>query len=258
MTADRNLAVFSDPMVVDYYDRDAALHESERVLFHAHLQRGMAILDIGVGTGRTTPALARIASRYVGVDYSAAMVARCRQKFPDLTFIEMDATDMSALADGSFDAAVFSFNGIDCLPHAAARVRCLRECARVLRPGGVFIVSSHNVRYLVYLPVLRAVGPVKAGWRVGYALAQTLFGLWPRLATPVYWRGAGHTRDTLSRGRPRIYVSTPKRFSADLRRSGFSVIRIVPAHHPARRPSVAIPWHYYACVKIGAPARSAP
>jgi SAM-dependent methyltransferase len=258
MAADRNLEIFSDPAVVDYYDRDATLHESERFLFQAYLDPGMAILDVGVGTGRTTPALSRIASRYVGVDYSTAMVARCRSKFPGLTFLEMDATDMSGFADGSFDAVVFSFNGIDCLPDDSARLRCLHECARVLRPGGIFIVSSHNARYLVYLPVLHRVGWVRMAWRVAYAVGQTLVGLLPRLAAPAFWRGAGYTRDPLSRGRPVLYMSTTRYFAADLRRSGFSVTRIVAAHHPARRPSVAIPWHYYACVNIGGPGRSAP
>ncbi len=249
MTGDRNLDVFSDPTVVAYYDREPALHESERLLFRTYLKEGMAILDIGVGAGRTTPSLSKIASRYVGLDYSAAMVAKCRSKFPGLSFLEVDATDLSIFPDGSFDAAVFSFNGIDCLPDDEARARCLRECARVLGPGGVFIVSSHNARYLLFMPVLHGVGPFKKVWRLGYALARTLLSLLPRLASRTFWREAGYARDALSRGRPVIYMSTPDRFSAELRRSGFTVARIVGAPYPARRPTVAIPWHYYACVK---------
>ena len=40
----------------------------------------MAILDLGVGGGRTTPHLSSIAARYVGADYAAEMVARCQDK----------------------------------------------------------------------------------------------------------------------------------------------------------------------------------
>jgi len=46
--------------------------------------------------------------------------------------------------DASLDAAIFSYNGIDCIYPLAARIRCMREVHRVLRPGGCFMLSSHN------------------------------------------------------------------------------------------------------------------
>jgi ubiquinone/menaquinone biosynthesis C-methylase UbiE len=249
MTRNRNVEVFNDPTVVAYYDHEKALHESERLLFETYLKEGMTILDIGVGAGRTTPYLSRIAARYVGVDYSDAMIAKCRTNFPTLSFLEIDAADMAVFPDGTFDAVVFSFNGIDCLPDDEARARCLRECARVLRCGGIFIVSSHNARYLFFTPVLAGVGTLKKAWRLAYAAAQTLLSLLPRIASMAFWRKAGYVRDTLSRGRPVIYVSTPDRFSAELLRSNFRVARIVGAHYPRVRPTPAVPWYYYACVK---------
>ena len=249
MTRSRNVEVFNDPAVVAYYDQERALHESERLLFETYLKEGMAILDIGVGAGRTTPYLSRIAGRYVGVDYSEAMIAKCRVKFPTLSFLRIDAADMSVFPDGSFDAVVFTFNGIDCLPDDEARTKCLRECARLLGAGGIFIVSSHNARYLFFMPVLHGVGALKKSWRLVYAAGQTLLSLLPRIASRTFWRKAGYVRDALSRGRPVIYVSTRDRFSAELRRSNFTVARIVGAHYPRVRPTPAVPWYYYACVK---------
>ena len=191
MTRSSNLEVFSKPAVVDYYDQKRDLQESERLLFGNYLKGRTAILDIGVGTGRTTPFLAALAAWYVGVDYSDAMVARCREKFPTLPFFKMDASDMSSLPDGSFDAVVFSFNGIDYLPTDEARTSCLLECARVLRSGGVFILSSHNARYLFFTPTLQGVGAAKKVWRLMYAAVQTVRNLRFRITSKAFWRCSG-------------------------------------------------------------------
>ena len=112
----------------------------------------MAILDIGVGGGRTTPYLSQKASRYVGVDYSEEMVRTCRNKFPGLEFMVADASDLSAFPDASFDAIVIAFNGLDYLFPNEKRRQCLRECGRVLRADGVLVFSSHNPRSIFVRP----------------------------------------------------------------------------------------------------------
>jgi ubiquinone/menaquinone biosynthesis C-methylase UbiE len=248
-TTDPNVRVFNNPAVVDYYDHETSLHECERLLFQTFLKNGMALLDLGVGAGRTTPYLSEIAGRYVGVDYSDAMIAKCRSKFPKLSFLRMDASNMSPFPDASFDAIVFSFNGIDCIHSDEARANCLRECFRLLTAGGVFILSSHNARYLFFTPVLQGVGMLKKAWRIGYAAFATMRSFLPRIAGRVFWRGSGYVRDGLSCGRPIIYVSTPAGFSAELQACGFTVVSIVGAQHPRAPWMVTVPWHYYVCVK---------
>jgi ubiquinone/menaquinone biosynthesis C-methylase UbiE len=249
MTRNLNREVFSDPAVVEHYDLQKELQESERVLFQTCLKQGMAILDIGVGAGRTTPYLLAIAGRYVGVDYSEGMIAKCRRKFPEVTFLRIDASDMSVFPDKSFDAAVFSFNGIDCLPDDQTRAKCLLECARVLRPDGILILSSHNARYLFFSPILNGVGPLKKVWRLAYAVAQTLRNLPSRILSSAFWQGVGYIRDPLSCGGIVIYTSMPEHFATELRRSGFSVTRILGAQYPLARGIFSEPWYYYACVK---------
>jgi ubiquinone/menaquinone biosynthesis C-methylase UbiE len=109
---------------------------------------GMHVLDIGVGGGRTSVHFAPLARQYVGVDYSAPLVAGCRRRFarwpPTVRFEHADARAMPMLDDDQFDLVLFSVNGLDCLSHEG-RMSALKEIARVCRPGGLFFFSSHNL-----------------------------------------------------------------------------------------------------------------
>lgn len=105
--------------------------------------RDKAILDLGVGAGRTVPALRAISGEYTGLDYTPGMVAECRAKFPGDRFVEGDARDLSRFPDGSFFMVFFSCAGISMVDHEG-RLAVLREVRRVLAPGGCFIFSTGN------------------------------------------------------------------------------------------------------------------
>lgn len=105
--------------------------------------KNKAILDLGVGAGRTVAALTSIADAYVGVDYVQEMVAHCRTRFPSVHFEQSDARAMPQFSDQSFDLIVFSCNGI-CMVDHAGRLAILSEVRRLLRPGGFFMFSTYN------------------------------------------------------------------------------------------------------------------
>jgi SAM-dependent methyltransferase len=105
---------------------------------------GGAILDVGIGSGRTVPALRAISENYVGIDYTPELVAVAVERFPGVDIRVGDARDLSPFDDDSFALVFFSANGIDAVPHDDRQL-VLREARRVLVPGGVFAFSTHNV-----------------------------------------------------------------------------------------------------------------
>jgi len=106
--------------------------------------RGAPILDLGVGGGRTIPLLRALSEDYTALEYVEELVSAARAAHPGVRIEHGDARDLSRFRDESFALVFFSFNGIDCLPHED-RPRVFREARRVLRPGGVFAYSTHNV-----------------------------------------------------------------------------------------------------------------
>lgn len=143
----RDTSYEAEPIVA-MYARDSALQRPERVLLDRLRSRlaTMDVLDLGVGAGRTSRYLAEARS-YLGVDYSTAMVEACRRELPALRFVTGDARHLDFVADASVDLVLFSYNGID-HADAAGRRRILAEMRRVLRPGGLMILSSHNTAHL--------------------------------------------------------------------------------------------------------------
>lgn len=143
-----NRASFSADAVVEEYGRCYYLYPAEKALVQRYVPLQATVLDLGCGAGRTTIILHEMGYRVIGADYSIPMVRHMFRRFPYLTGIVADAS-MLPFRPESFDAVLFSFNGIDSLYPLEQRQQALRSIFRVLRPGGHFIFSSHNPRGMV-------------------------------------------------------------------------------------------------------------
>lgn len=248
MKADVNLRTYESSEVVAFYETQSQLQSCEEYLFAKFVPRGAVILDMGVGGGRTTGYLAPHASRYVGADYSQSMVDACARRFPGLEFRLCDATDMSQFADGTFDVLVFSFNGIDYIDDDGARARCLSEVARVLKPAGVFIFSSHNARQLVLWPTLAGAKPHQVAWRVLRSVGKSLAIALRTLRSGTFSRGEGYVIDPVHGG-IHTYVSTPATVQPQVARAGLKLLEVVRGPEPTLPADFTTSWHYYACAK---------
>ena len=266
-----HLKVYNTPEIVARYAAMDSLSACEQVLFDTYLRPGATILDLGVGAGRTTPHLSAIASRYVGVDYSEEMIRACRTRFPHLQFNVADAADLSQFADASFDAVVFSYNGLDCLPHEK-REDCLRECHRVLKTGGVYIFSTHNPRGLfldwrwdrerlrrlanrvskgegvLFHLTLAALTCARVTLAVGRSFVKAIPRARWRLPTAAFWRGEGYVVDP-SYGGLKYYCETPACVVAELTRASFELLQVLPENYPGKGYEYSTRWYYYAFSK---------
>jgi len=242
---DLNHTTFGRSDVVAFYVDQQDLLPEEEHLFGRYVPPGLDILDLGIGAGRTTPALAAGARRYVGLDYVPAMIEAAGRLHPDEEFVVGDASDLSSFADGSFDAVVFSFNGLDCLPTVEGRVRCIAECRRVLRPGGVFIMSSHNPRAVLGRAVVAGSGPVAALKRLVALAWGTVRRAVVRMPQRAFWTGEGYLYER-THGGLRLYAALPSRLERDVSAHGFCLEERVPSTHPATRSPFGTAWYYYA------------
>jgi SAM-dependent methyltransferase len=118
-----------------------ALHR-KRYEFALDFCEGKAVLDAGCGVGYGTALLAERAARVVGVDRDegAILYARRRYRSPNVEFRRGDLVDLD-LPDASFDV-VCSFEAIE---HVSDVDSYLAQMRRVLRPGGVYLVSTPRV-----------------------------------------------------------------------------------------------------------------
>ena len=111
---------------------------------------GRDVLEIGCGAGQGARWLVGAGARVTALDVSYAQLLESR-RLDDRTgtrvvrTVQADAQWLP-LAGGRFDLVVSAFGAI---PFVAVRARTMRECARVLRPGGRLVFSvTHPVRWV--------------------------------------------------------------------------------------------------------------
>lgn len=118
--------------------------------------RGMRVLDVGCGPGNLTAHIAEVVGdngSVVGVDPSKERIAIALEKaVPNLSFYEGKAEDLSLFPPATIDVVFMNstFHWVQDQPAA------LKECARVLKPGGRLGISGASGDYVAAHEKIRA------------------------------------------------------------------------------------------------------
>jgi SAM-dependent methyltransferase len=151
-----------------------ALYDRPAVLDLLGDVRGRRVLDAGCGPGLYAEELVDRGASVVGFDASPHMVRLARQRVGPAAMFQVHdlGQPLDWLEDACVDVALLAL----VIHHVDDRVGALREVHRVLRPGGVLVVSTHH--------------PVSDWLRLGgsYFAVERLDEVWNRGWHVRYWR----------------------------------------------------------------------
>jgi len=157
--------------VAQKYDRvvDLQIGPGTRSLVRermAHEGRLGAVAEFGCGTGFYTKVLADKADRVVATDLSPHMLALARDHMNavNVKFQEEDC-QRTSLPDASFDTAFISL-----VIHFTEPTKTLAEMHRILKPGGMLIISNLDPGALKGLDRIRCLIRIVYQGLVGYRL----------------------------------------------------------------------------------------
>ncbi len=104
------------------------------------------ILDFGCGYGRSLGELFAAGYRnLIGFDFSPAMIAAARARFPEIEFGVLELSSTVPLPQASVDG-VLLFSVLTCVPTDDGQRALIAELHRVLPPGGLLYISDLSLQ----------------------------------------------------------------------------------------------------------------
>jgi ubiquinone/menaquinone biosynthesis C-methylase UbiE len=131
----------------DEEDNPLALIEGPAIMEACGNVAGLAVLDVGCGTGRHSLPLIEAGAKVVGIDFSPEMLAVARRRSASLfgatgsasaEFHQHSLPGPFPFADQSFDLVIMGL----VIEHVADLDAVMRETHRVLKTGGRCLVSA--------------------------------------------------------------------------------------------------------------------
>lgn len=110
----------------------------DEVVSALHLCESHVLLDLACGRGGYGLEIARrTGCRLVGVDFSAVAIRQARERAGDRGEFRVGELTATGLDTASVDALLI----VDAIQFADSKVKALKECRRVLRPGGRLVIT---------------------------------------------------------------------------------------------------------------------
>lgn len=135
------------------------------------------LLEVGCGEGRGVEILMPLVTSYIGIDKIQSIIDSLSKKFPAVRFQQAVIPPFHGFSDDSFDSVV-SFQVIE---HIENDRLFLEEIYRVLKPGGVAIISTPNIRHTLS----------RNPWHIREYTAEQLCSLCQKVFDRVETKGIG-------------------------------------------------------------------
>lgn len=136
------MSVYTTEIASDKIPSDNPIHQ--RLLKAYHVAKPYIkgeLLELGCGEGRGVELLAPLANSYTGIDKIKEIVDRLSAQYPEYSFSD-GVFPPFPFEDNSFDS-VITFQVIE---HVKKDEEFIQEIYRVLKPGGVALVSTPNIK----------------------------------------------------------------------------------------------------------------
>jgi SAM-dependent methyltransferase len=173
------------------YDQESAFVEQ---LLRVHGgEKVKEILEVACGTGSHAGILSSHGYSVVATDWSAAMLAEARRKFPNVDFQRQDMRNLD-LGKRRFDAAVCLFDSIGYAQSNDQILNVLSGIHRHLKPGGLFVFEFWHAAAMIKSYEPSRVRKLTVGGREIVRVSNTTLDIPQQLATVEYTiseKGAG-------------------------------------------------------------------
>jgi len=130
-------------LIADDFSRTRWNIWTEFSIFRDYVENGDKVLDIGCGNGRLLKLLKNKRIDYTGSDIAEKLVEIAKQKYPQNKFIVADGRKLP-FPENYFDK-VFSIAVLHSIPSEEFRLQILKEAKRVLKPGGLLILTVWDI-----------------------------------------------------------------------------------------------------------------
>jgi 2-polyprenyl-3-methyl-5-hydroxy-6-metoxy-1,4-benzoquinol methylase len=113
----------------------------EQLVMHLPAHESGRVVDVGCGNGLTVEVLRRLGWRAEGVDFDPVAVEDATGRGLE---VHLGTLEAQGYGTGAFDAVT----GSHLLEHVSDPAAFLRECRRILKPGGTLVLVTPNARSL--------------------------------------------------------------------------------------------------------------
>ncbi len=220
----------------------------EDTVAHIRTLRPRRVLEIGCGTGLLLTRLAANCESYVGIDFSAEVLAQLGQYLatrPDLQHVELRqglANQLSFMANDSVDVVILN-SVVQYFPNVDYLMEVLAEAERVTRSGGSIFVG--DVRSFPLLEAYHtSVQLHKAGEEIQLAdlrrrIAQEINAEDELLVDPILFTELAQRRPKIGRA---IAALKPGAYDNELSRFRYDVTLRLGSKEGLAEPEIWITW----------------